>query len=371
MNNKQNYPSINNMELAGIIRTNMLVILDGIVNRSISINDGIDKLGDQLFNYNKSDIQEKNLDYFSGLPGQKITIVDHSFSTTEIEFLDFLKTFKFTWYSTFYRLKDNKFQRISDVDINKKPDTRSKKKDSALFLDQNCNPIIFIFQVGAVPLILYFRFNSVEIPTLAYYLYKVINDENVIDGFSDYILDSLNKYPFTSIKESFKNENYKNELFQISEKLFSLNSFFSKMTQLLDIISQHKDVVDKSKQNNLLQKKVRLLTENKDSFEALNSRLDSTLQKISNSYEQKKIDYNLLQKNQLELENKYSISINQIVKDKKRKRFLRKCNTFYFLILFLMVLLLFFVDYVIQPNKEEIFEKCKIFLLDTFYKVEL
>ena len=134
MNNKQNYPSINNMELAGIIRTNMLVILDGIVNRSISINDGIDKLGDQLFNYNKSDIQEKNLDYFSGLPGQKITIVDHSFSTTEIEFLDFLKTFKFTWYSTFYRLKDKKFQRISDVDINKKPDTRSKKKDSALWL---------------------------------------------------------------------------------------------------------------------------------------------------------------------------------------------------------------------------------------------
>ena len=96
----------------------------------------------------------------------------------------------------------------------------SRRNDSALFLDQNCNPIIFIFQVGAVPLILYFRFNSVEIPTLAYYLYKVINDENVIDGFSDYILDSLNKYPFTSIKESFKNMKSNEFVFSIMDEIF-------------------------------------------------------------------------------------------------------------------------------------------------------
>jgi hypothetical protein len=371
MSNKQEYPLINNIEIASLIRTNMLAIVEGIENKVISVNNGINKMGEELFNYNKSDIQEKNLDYFSGLPGQKITIVNDIFNTTEMSFLDFLKNFKYTWYSKFYRLIDGKFQKISEIEKNDKPETRNKKKDSALFLDEYNNPILFLFQSSSTPLILYFKFNTIEIPILAYYLYNMINDDSILDNFSNYVLESVNKYPFTNIKESFKNENYKNELFEISSHIFSLNQFFSKMTQLLDIISRHKDVVDKSKENNRLQKKIKLLEENKDSYKFLNLKLEENSKSLLNDFNKKVLDYNLMQKNQLKLENNYLISFKQIVKDKKRKSFLKKCNAIYFLILSLMILILFFVDYVIQPNKEEIFEKCKIFLLDTFYKVEL
>lgn len=372
MNNNQVYSTASNIQIANLIRTNMLAILEDLQNKSIDINTDIDTMGQQIFDYNEEDIKEKtNIDYFSGLPGQTITIVDSVFNVTNMSFIDFLKTFKYTWYSRYYRLVNGKYESISESEKNAKPETRTKKRDSAIFLDQYNNPIVFIFKPQFAPILLYFKFGNIEIPKLAIHLYKIINDDSILDSFSKYILESLNKYSYTSIKDSFQNKNYQNHLFDISTQLFSLNEFFCKMTVLLNIVSQHKDVVDKSKQNNLLQKKVRLLTENKDSFEALNSKLDMTLQTVSNSYEQKKLDFNLLQKNHLELENHFDILVRKSKKDTERKRFLRNCNAFYFLIMFLMVLVLFFIDHVIQPNKEDILKKCTTFLLDTFYKVEL
>lgn len=373
---KQSYPIVNNIELASLIRNNMFAILEGIENKSLIINEDINKMGGELLNYNEKDLKKKNLDYFSSLPGQKIIIVDNTFTTNntgEISFLEFLKNFKYTWYCRFFRLNttDNKYYHISGQEKNDKPETRNKRRDSALFLDEYNNPIIFLFKNTSTPIIVYFKFNTIEIPVLSFYLYKMINDNSKLDEFSNFILESFNKYSFTNIKENFKDENYMNELYELSSSIFSLNNFFSKLTLLLDIISKHKYVVDKSKENNILQKKVKLLEENKDSLKSLNEKLEETVKIVTNSYNNKTLEYNSLHKDFLSLENNNILLSKKSLLDKEKKRKLRKCNALYFLVLSLLILSLFFIDYVIQPNKEEILEKCKLFLSDSVNLLEL
>ena len=367
----QEYPLVNNVELASLIRTNMLGILEGIENKSISINKDINKLGQNIFNYNKSDLLEKNLEYFSGLPGQKILIVNNLYEVEEISFLEFLKTFKYTWYCKFFRYDKESIFELSKEERNLKPETRNKVKDNAIFIDVCNNPILFIFKPSCQSLIIYLKLNTVEYPELSYYLYNIIRDNNILDNFTKSICETLKKYSFTNIIESFRNKTYTNELMTILENIYSLNEYFSKMTLLLDIITKHKNVVDKSKENNLLVKKNKLLEETCNSYQNLNMKLDSNFKMLSNNFNKKVLDYNNLQKDNLELENKYLLLLKSKKLDKIKKRKLRNCNALYFSVLLLLLIILFFLDYVLKPNKEEILEKCKVFLLNSFSQTEL
>ena len=102
------------MDLDNSIRENLSNLLKSVKENTVSVNKGIDNIGKQILD-NFDEFDEKDYDYFTGLPGQKISVIDKTFCVTNEDYIDFLKTHKYVWFSVFYSdLQKDNIQRLSD-----------------------------------------------------------------------------------------------------------------------------------------------------------------------------------------------------------------------------------------------------------------
>ena len=258
---EQEYVIVNHLDLDNSIRENLSNLLKSVKENTVSVNKGIDNIGKQILDY-FDEFDEKDYDYFTGLPGQKISIIDNTFCVTNENYIDFLKTHKYFWFSVYYSdLQKDNIQRLSDKKVNKKPLTRTSKKSNAIFLDQYNNPIIFV-NTYDLSRIFYFKLNVIEFPKIVFNLRHVLAGDSLLDDLAKKIILTATKYPYSNIKENFKDGVYISELNECFKKLNDLNNYFSKMKMLLDVVEQHKSVVDKSNELNALIKRYRLLESN-------------------------------------------------------------------------------------------------------------
>ena len=369
---KQEYTIVNHLDIENSIRENLSNLLKSVQENTISVNKGIDNIGKQILD-TFDEFDEKDYDYFTGLPGEKISVIDNTFCVTNEEYIDFLKTHKFIWYSVYYSdLQKDNIQRLSNKEANKKPLTRNSKKSNAIFLDQYSNPIIFVNTANhSNSLIFYFKLNVIEFPKIVFNLRNVLIGDNLIHDLAKKIILSVTKYPYSNIKENLKNDIYLNELKDCFKKLNDLNYYFSKMKMLLDVVEQHKNVVDKSNELNALIKRYRLLEANYITLKD-NHKTDLELLtnlRLKNNDNKKKINkfqefHNNTSKENLELK-------KRVKKLRRSKNSLSNWNLIYLMLLLITGTILLLLDLTYSPNKEHVFNKVSEYLIYKFNNLEL
>lgn len=358
---EQEYVIVDHLDLDNTIRENLSNLLKSVKKNTVSVNKGIDNIGKQILD-DFDEFDEKDFNYFTGLPGEKITIIDSTFCITKEEFIDFLKTHKYSWYCVYYSdfQKDN-IHKLSSEDVNKKPLTRNSKKSNAIFLDQYNNPIIFVNTPNSSnSKIFYFKLNVIEFPKIVFNLRNVFVADISLQSLAKKIIISVIKYPYTNIKESFSDSNNLCEL-GFLEVLEQLNYHFSKLKMLLDVVEQHKNVVDKSNELNSLIKRYKLLESNYLLIRLNNENNENELKNLKkklDDVQDKNIKYkqyhSATSKENLELKKKYKLLLQNHRKLKKTNKNTNMCNVFYFIIILVLVGLMLILDIIYKPDKLQI-----------------
>jgi hypothetical protein len=380
--NRQEHTILNSQKLS----TKIYSLLEETGGITVKINSDINEIGKQLLNYKPDDFiikKEIELEYFTSLPGQKIIVIDNTNSYKSCSFLNWLKYYKFSWYSSFYSFKeeynnsgtDKRFdlKKLEMSDLNKKPSTRTKIKENAIFLDQYNNPVIFISRPSLNPIILYFKINNIEFSKLSFYFCNRLMNYNLIDEFIKLIFLNVNSFPGSNIVDALKSEPFREELNQTLIKLLEVTRFLNELTILMNVISKHSKVVDVNNKYNNLIKKHRLLEESSEhtikslkKIETDYSELDTKYENLlKNNNDALKLTFKFQEyhknasKENLELK-KELVSYKKDLKDLKH---FKLCNTWYFMILFVLVCGLFFLDFVLQPNKVEIYDRVSFYVM--------
>lgn len=376
--NRQEHTILNPQKLSKKIYS----LLEETRGITVKINSNIDELGKQLLNIKPDDFiikKEIELEYFTSLPGQKILVIDNTNSYKSYQFLDWLKYYKFSWYSSFYSFEeyntsgtDKKFnfKKLEMSDLNKKPSTRTKIKENAIFLDQYNNPVIFISRPSLNPIILYFKINNIEFSKLSFYFCNRLMNYNLIDEFIKLIFLNVNSFPGSNIVDALKSEPFREELNKTLIKLLEVTRFLNELTILMNIISKHSKVVDVSNRYNNLIKKHKLLEETSEHTIKSFKKIETDYSELDTKYE------NLLKNNNDALKltfkfqeyhknaSKENLELKkELVSYKKDLKQFKSCNAWYFMILFVLICGLVFLDFVLQPNKAEIYDRVLFYVM--------
>ena len=143
------------------------------------------------------------------------------------------------------------------------------------------------------------------------------------------------------------------------------------MKMLLDVVEQHKNVVDKSNELNALIKRYRLLEANYITLKD-NHKTDLELLtnlRLKNNDNKKKINkfqefHNNTSKENLELK-------KRVKKLRRSKNSLSNWNLIYLMLLLITGTILLLLDLTYSPNKEHVFNKVSEYLIYKFNNLEL
>lgn len=380
--NRQEHTILNPQKLSKKIYS----LLEETRGITVKINSNIDELGKQLLNIKPDDFiikKDIELEYFTSLPGQKILVIDNTNSYKSYQFLDWLKYYKFSWYSSFYSFKeesnnsgtDKRFdlKKLEMSDLNKKPSTRTKIKENAIFLDQYNNPVIFIFRQTSNPTILYFKINNIEFSKLLFYFCNKVMNYSLVDEFIKLIFLNVNSFPGSNIVDALKSEPFREELNKKLIKLLEVTRFLNELTILTNVISKHSKVVDVNNRYNNLLKKHKLLEESSENIKTMHTKIETDYHELDQKYETSLRNNNESLKLNLKIQKYHNDASKENLNLKKKIasyekdiKTLKSCNTYYFMLLFTVMFALMFLDLVLKPNKLEIYNRVVNFIIYKF-----
>lgn len=390
---KQEYTIIDHLDLDNTIRENLSNLLKSVKENTVSVNKGIDNIARQILD-TFDEFDEKDYNYFTGLPGQKISIIDNTFSVTNEDYIDFLKTHKYVWFSAFYSdlQKDNIKKLAEYIPQGKKPVTRSsirmKDMNNAIFFDQYNNPIIFVKlrnghtpstrHTQLYPWIFYFKVNAIEFPKTLFNLRNVLIGNRLLDDLAKQIMLSVIFIDFCNFSITFDLEKHNPnvherqlELNDCFTKIENLNYCFSKLKMLLDVVEQHKSIVDKSNELNALIKRYRLLESNYITLKD-NHKTDQEL--LTNF----KVEINDNKKKINKFQEFHTNTIKENLELKKRVKKLRRSknslsnwNIIYLMLLLVTGTIILLLDLTYSPNKEHVFNKVSEYIIYKLNNLEL